>query len=463
MRQATGTILVVDDDADMCETLATDLVARGFEPSWCTSADEAFLQLSQREFDVVVTDLQMGGMSGIQLCERIVANRPDIPVIVITAFGSLDTAVAAIRAGAYDFLTKPFEFEQLALTVERAVGHRALQEELRRLRLAVAENQKFNKLVGASASMRQLFDMLARVGETDTSVLITGESGTGKELVARALHERSRRREGPFVAINCAAMPEGLFESELFGHTKGAFTDAKASRPGLFLRAHEGTLFLDEIGDMPLGLQSKLLRALQERKVRPVGGDQEYAFDARIVAATNRDLEGAVEKGRFREDLYFRLNVIQIAVPPLRGRGNDVLVLAQHFLEGFAARAGKSVSKISTEAADKLLSYFWPGNVRELENCMERAVALARYDQIVVDDLPEKIRDYETSHVILASDDPADLVPMDEVERRYILRVLKVLGGNKSQAAKVLGYDRKTLYRRLERYGIEGEPGEAAS
>jgi two-component system, NtrC family, response regulator AtoC len=446
-------ILVVDDEADMCETIAADLSARGFQVTWRTSPEEAFLLLAQQEFDVVVTDLQMPGMSGVQLCERIVQNRPDIPVIVITAFGSMDTAIASIRAGAYDFLPKPFPFEQLAVTAERALRYRALQQEVRRLRLAVAETRSFQDLVGESPRMRELYDLVDRVAQTDSSVLVQGESGTGKELVARALHRRSARSEGPFVAINCAAMPEGLFESELFGHVKGAFTDARADRQGLFLQADGGTIFLDEVGELSPPLQSKLLRAIQERTIRPVGGDTEHPFDARIVAASNRDLETAIEEGRFREDLYFRLNVIKIAVPPLRARGTDVLVLAQHFLEHFAGRADRPVTGISAEAADKLSSYFWPGNVRELQNCIERAVALARYEKIVVEDLPEKIRDYQTSHVLIASDDPADLVPMEEVERRYVLRVMSSVDGNKSQAAKILGYDRKTLYRRLERYG----------
>jgi DNA-binding NtrC family response regulator len=284
-------------------------------------------------------------------------------------------------------------------------------------------------------------------------VLITGESGTGKELVARALAARSRRRAGPFVAINCAAMPEALLESELFGHGKGAFTDAKTARTGLFLQANGGVLFLDEIGEMPLALQPKLLRALQERKVRPLGGDSETAFDARLVAATNRDLETAVEQRRFREDLFYRINVITVALPPLRARGNDVLLLAQHYVQHFAGQFGKNVTGLSSPAAERLCSYGWPGNVRELQNCMERAVALTRFAEIVVEDLPDKIRSYRRSHVVVASDDPTELVPLDEIERRYILRALEALGGNRTLTAQVLGLDRKTLYRKLRSYG----------
>jgi two-component system response regulator HydG len=288
---------------------------------------------------------------------------------------------------------------------------------------------------------------------------VTGETGTGKELVARALHDRSPRSKAPFVAVNCAAVPEPLLESELFGHVRGAFTDAQRARTGLFVRATTGTLFLDEIGELPLTLQPKLLRALQERKVRPVGSDEEVPFDVRLVAATNRDLESAVEENRFREDLFFRINVIHIPMPPLRARAGDVLLLAQHFVDRYATQAGKSVKGIAPAAAERLLAYSWPGNVRELENCIERAIALTSYEQITVDDLPEKIRSYRRSHVLVASDDPAELVPLEEVERRYILRVMEAVGGSKTQAAQVLGVGRRTLYRKLEQYGRGGGGG----
>jgi two-component system response regulator HydG len=448
-----GRVLIVDDDQGMCELLQSGMSRRGFESVWRTNADEAFQLLSSEDYDVVVTDLNMQGMGGIELCRRIVENFPGIPVVVVTAFGSLETAIAAIRAGAYDFITKPFEVDQLALTLERAVKHRQLQEEVKRLRQAVDEARRFDDMIGASSAIQEVFDLVLRVAETQATVLITGESGTGKELVARALHGRGKRAEGKFIAVNCAAMPEQLLESELFGHVKGAFTDAKSARTGLFVEASGGTLFLDEIGEMPMGMQVKLLRALQERSVRPIGGTTEVPFDTRIVAATNRDLETEVEDARFREDLFYRINVVRIHVPPLRSRGSDVLLLSQHFIERFAAENGKRVGGLSSGAAEKLLAYNWPGNVRELQNCMERAVALTRFDQVVVDDLPERIRDYRASRVILDSEDPAELLPMEEVERRYILRVLEAVGGNKTQAAEVLGFDRKTLYRKLERFG----------
>ncbi len=301
--------------------------------------------------------------------------------------------------------------------------------------------------------MVEVYDLLERIADSETTVLITGESGTGKEVVARELHGRSRRKTGPFVAINCAAMPESLLESELFGHARGAFTDARQAREGLMLRASGGTLFLDEIGEMPLGIQPKVLRALQERTVRPVGESHELPFDARIVTATNRDLESAIEDKTFREDLYYRINVINISLPPLRARGGDVLLLAQHFLAHFADVSGKEVHGLSAAAAKQLMAYPFPGNVRELQNCIERAVALTRGEEIQVEDLPDRIRKHESRNVIVASDDPSDLVPLEEVERRYILRVLAAVEGNKSLAARILGLGRKTLYRRLEAWG----------
>jgi len=456
-----GRILIIDDDRSMCEILDSALRRRDFEVAWRTTPDEGLRALADQDFDVVVTDLNMQGMSGVDLCRQIAENREDIPVVVMTAFGSMETAVAAIRAGAYDFVTKPFEMDDIALTLERALRHRALREEVKRLKRAVDDSSKFDDIIGQSSAMEKAYDLLDRVADSDTTVLITGESGTGKELVARALHKRSPRNRGPFVAINCAAMPETLLESELFGHTRGAFTDARQARPGLFVKAQGGTLFLDEIGEMPMGMQAKLLRALQERTVRPVGGDVEVPFDARIVAATNRDLETEVEEKRFREDLFYRINVVRINVPPLRSRGSDVLLLAQHFIERYSAQGRSKVKGMSSGAADKLLSYPWPGNVRELQNCVERAVALARYDQIGVDDLPEKIRDFKSSRVIVETEDPSELLPMDEVERRYILRVLEAVGGNKTMAAQVLGFDRRTLYRKLERCGVAENKKEA--
>jgi two-component system response regulator AtoC len=444
-------VLIVDDDSEMVSMLRVGLAARGFEVTCAGSASQALEALAQSELDVVVTDLNMRGMNGLELCERIAGSRPELPVVVITAFGSLETAVLAMRAGAYDFIAKPFHLDALRLTLDRAARHRALRHELKVLRSAVSAARKFEELLGESPAMRRLYDVLERVSQLDSSVLISGESGTGKELVARALHRRSARAQGPFVAVNCAALPGSLLESELFGHARGAFTDARSAREGLFVQASGGTLFLDEIGELPLDLQPKLLRALEERRVRPLGGDGEVPFDVRLVSATNRDLQTAVEEKRFREDLYYRINVIPVALPPLRSRGNDVLLLAQHFLDILGApRAG--VTAISAPAAAKLLAYAWPGNVRELRNCIERALALARYSEIVVDDLPEPVRDYTRSRIVLDGDDPSGLVTMEEMERRYLLRVLEATGGNKTVAAQILGIDRATLYRKLERF-----------
>jgi DNA-binding NtrC family response regulator len=444
-------VLVADDDPDMRALVEAGLREVGFETRLCASAEEALALVPVEEFDVVVTDLQMPGMSGLELCERIVAARPDVPVVVITAHGTVDSAVGAIRAGAYDFVTKPIKLTPFQLVIERAARHHELAGEVRRLRESAAP-QQLGGILGSSTAMREVLSLVARVATTDSTVLVAGESGTGKELIARAIHQRSRRASGPFVAINCSAVPETLFESELFGHAKGAFTDAKSARSGLFLQASGGTLFLDEIGETPLAVQAKLLRVLQERTVRPVGGDHEIPFDVRVVAATNRDLEAAVEEGRFRQDLLWRVQVVRVELPPLKARGNDVLLLAQAALERFARAAGKRVVGISPAAAQKLLGYSWPGNVRELHNAIERAVALTRYEELTVDDLPERVRDYHSSQFIVAGEDPELLPPMEEVERRYVLRVLDSVHGNKALAARILGFDRKTLYRKLDSY-----------
>ena len=440
----------------MAAVIEQALVRRGYLATQQHSGDGAWEVLEREDYDVVITDINMRGMNGIELTERIVQNRHDVPVIVVTAFGSIETATAVLRAGAYDFITKPFEIEQLVVAVERAIQNSRLRDEVKRLREEVARTKPTSELLGDSPTMRKVHETIARVAETDATVLVTGESGTGKELVARALHKRSKRADGPFIAINCAAMPETLLESELFGHAKGAFTDAKTAKKGLFLEASNGTLFLDEIGEMPPGMQAKLLRALEERSVRPVGSSTETPFDARILAATNRDLESLVESGRFREDLYYRVNVVQLALPPLRARGGDVLALAQHFITRYSEPMGKKVHGFSSAVGERLLAYAWPGNVRELQNCIERALALARFEELTVDDLPPKVRDFRPSFVVVATEDPTDLVTMEEVERRYIQRVMEAVGQNKTQAAKVLGFDRTTLYRKLERYKLGG-------
>ena len=457
MTATKPSVLVIDDDPGMREMLAARLTARGFRTAPCASGAEGIEQLQRGDWEVVVSDVNMKGMDGVELCRRVLEQRPQLPVILITAFGSMELAIRAIRAGAYDFLPKPFEIDQLVLAIERGATLARLTEEVQRLRRAVAP-PGFGTLIGESPQMAELYGVLGKVAESAAPVLITGESGTGKELVARAIHDAGARAAGPFVAVNCAAMPAQLLESELFGHEKGAFTDARAAKPGLFSAADGGTIFLDEIGELPLEVQPKLLRALQERAVRPVGATAEVAFDARVIAATNRDLETMVEERAFREDLYFRINVLQVALPPLRSRGGDVLVLARHFLDRIAARAQKRIVGFSPEAAQKLVAYGWPGNVRELENCIERAVALASFDQIAVGDLPEKVRAFRGSQLVLSTDDPTTLVTLEELERRYVARVLESVAGNKAAAARILGIERKTLYRMLERWGGRG-PG----
>jgi DNA-binding NtrC family response regulator len=458
----TTRILIVDDELGMCEMLQSRLATRGFTTEARTSPREAIGLLTSQDFDAVVADINMRELNGVEFCRLVLEARSDMPVILITAFGTMSMAIEAMRAGAHDFLPKPFEIEQLARTIERAVTIVGLRDEVRRLKQAVEQGTRPEHLIGKSPEMAALSALITRIADCNASVLITGESGTGKELVARAIHDQSPRARGPFVAVNCAAMPEQLLESELFGHAKGAFTDARTAKKGLFLTADGGTIFLDELAELPVGLQAKLLRALQERTIRPVGSDTEVPFDARVLSATNRDLEAMIEQRRFRQDLYFRVNVIQVELPPLRGRGGDVLLLAQHFLERISARAHKAIEGFGPAAAARLLAYPWPGNVRELQNTVERAVALASFARIEVSDLPEKIRDYRTAQIVLDTDDPTGLISLEELERRYVLRVLEAVYGNKSAAARVLGIERKTLYRMLERWRQAQVPPVAA-
>jgi two-component system response regulator HydG len=446
-------VLAVDDEQETCDLLKMSLEREGFAVTTCTSAEAALELVGAVDFDLVITDLSMPEMGGLELCERVLGTRPNVPVVVITGQGSLETAIGAMRVGAYDFITKPVDPKLLAVAATRALRHKGLADEVKRLRTEVAIDEiTIPSVVGSSASMRRVFTLVQRVADSEAGVLIHGETGTGKELVARAIHDRGRRKEGPFVAINCAAVPASLIESELFGHERGAFTDAKVQRTGLFLQADGGTLFLDEIGELPLEVQPKLLRSLQERKVRPVGSNREIPFDARVIAATNRVLEDEVYERRFREDLFYRINVVKIDVPPLRERGGDVLHLARHFLTIYAERHGKHEIDLSPAAAEKLISYSWPGNVRELENCIDGAVALARASRIEIDDLPEKVKSFRPERFVVSANQPEEIVTIDELERRYILRVLSLVGGNKSRAAQVLGFDRRTLYRKLERY-----------
>jgi DNA-binding NtrC family response regulator len=454
-------ILVVDDDRAMREMLASLFREQGFRVTEAASADEATKLLGESEFDVVLSDIKMPGKSGIQMVGDVRRLRPDTPVILMTAFGSIDSAVEAMRAGAFDYVRKPFEPDVVQLTVERALERRALEEENRRLRRAVDQTSSLGDLIGTSSAMRDIFALIRRVAHSKASVLITGESGTGKEMVARAIHFHGPRAAKPFLPINCTAIPEGLLESELFGHVRGAFTGAHATKRGLFEKAAGGTLFLDEIGDMGPGLQSKLLRVLQDREIRPVGGTQSVKVDVRIIAATNRDLVREMEEGRFREDLYYRLNVIPIEIPPLRERPEDIPALA----EGFVRKHCEGKRRfLAGEAFERLAAHPWKGNARELENVIERALALTDAAEIGPDDLP-----------IAAAAKPADAAPAGEslrewarreislhdLEELYIQEILARTGGNKVRAARILGIDRKTLYRRAERSARTGAAGES--
>ncbi len=457
-------VLCVDDDQYQCDLFEACLTRLGYDVAVTTSPNDALERIANEAFDVVVTDLGMGEMDGLVLCERVLGTRPGIPIVVVTGQGSMESAIGAMRAGAYDFLAKPVEPKLLGIAVGRAAQHHRLHSEVQRLKDALADPPSGLPLFGESPVMRRVNELVARVGASDASVLIQGETGTGKELVARAVHAASSRKDAPFVALNCAAVPPSLLESELFGHSRGAFTDAKNARQGLFMHASGGTLFLDEIGEMPFEMQAKLLRTLQERTVRPVGANTEVPFDVRIVTATHRDLEHEVEEQRFRQDLFYRINVVRIDVPPLRERGSDVLKLAAFFLKRMSTRSPKGRLDLSPAVAERLLAYDWPGNVRELENCIERAVALARFDHLAVEDLPEKIRAYREDRFVVSADDASEIVSLSELERRYIVRVVKMLKGNKSRAAQLLGLDRRTLYRKLEKYeGITSQPESTAS
>jgi len=447
-----GRILIVDDEVEMCRLLMADLNLRGFSCEFSTSASEALEMVRAGDYDAVLTDLVMPELSGVELCDRIVANSPEVPVVVMTAFGSMDAVIEILRASAFDFVPKPLDTDFLTLVLRRAVDHRRLVESVRRLSHPVDTSDGFPDLLGRGRAMQEVKRHVLQVAPTDVSVLITGESGTGKELVARAICQASKRKEKPFVVVNCAALPAALMESELFGHERGAFTDAREARKGLFREAHGGTLFLDEVGEIPLELQPKLLRALEDRNIRPVGSSVERAVDVRIVAATNRDLPDAVAEGSFREDLYYRIHVVEIALPPLRERGADVIELANHFVVRFAHAFDKRVKGLSEEAAARLADYTWPGNVRELRNALERAVALTQHEKITVRDLPDAVRRSASTPRFRGNRRPGELPTLAELERDYILEVLSLVGDKRSEAARILGLDRKTLYRKLKRF-----------
>lgn len=464
-------VLVIDDDAGMRSMVADFLRTEGYSVTECGLASDAMSKINNGEFDfqdsksqithrpnaprldLVLTDLNMPGMTGLEFVSQFKEKAPHIPVILITAFGSIETAIEAIKKGAYDYTTKPFKLAEMSVTVARALKFRSLQLENSRLYREIQQTQSFSKIIGKSPGMREVFDLIQRVSGANANVLISGESGTGKERVARAIHDEGPRRSKPFVAINCTAIPESLLESELFGYAKGAFTGAVGRKRGLFEEANGGTIFLDEIGDMNLALQAKLLRVIQERKIRSVGETVDKDIDVRIIAATHKDLKAAIKNGGFREDLYYRLAVIPIVIPPLRHRKEDIPLLADHFLKKYSAANRSKVIGFSKEAMAALMSLQWEGNVRELENVIERAVVLARGELIETADLPQASQgDVES---FMAGVQASGALPtIEELEKRYMKFVLEKTGGKKEKAAQVLGINRRTLYRKEREYGF---------
>ncbi|HXU89401.1 MAG TPA: sigma-54 dependent transcriptional regulator [Methylomirabilota bacterium] len=433
-------VLVVDNDPEMVKLLRQQLEADGFEVSSAATGADGLAALGREEYDVVLTDLVMDDVDGLAVLAEAQRRQPAARVILMTAFASLETAIAAMRQGAYDYLSKPFKLAEATVAVRRAAEDLRLREENRRLRDEVGRRYSFAQLLGESPAMQSVFEQIEAVARSESTILLVGESGTGKELVARAIHWNGPRRDRAFVAVNCAAIPDGLLESELFGHEKGAFTGADRKRRGLFTEASGGTIFLDEIGDMSLALQAKLLRALQDKTVRAVGGNEEVRLDVRVISATNRDIEALVRQGSFREDLYYRLAVIPIRLPSLRERVEDVPLLARHFLERTAATLGKRVDGFTEDAMAWLQKQRWPGNIRQLENVVERAATLCRTPWITVADL--------STELIGVSGPAGTLRPtLEQLERDYIARVLAETKGDKNAAARILGVSVRTLQR----------------
>ncbi len=453
MTQDPIAVLLVDDDESFRRVQEYQLTQAGYEVTSCGDAPGALASFQERLHDVVVTDVRMPGLDGLELLARLKAVSPETPVVVVTGHGTIETAVEAMKQGAFDFLTKPFPRDQLRLTLQRALELARLRQENRELRRAVEGRFSFQNLIGSAPPMKRLYDALELVAPTDSTVLISGETGTGKELVARALHYNSARRQGPFATLNCGAIPESLIEAELFGHSKGAFTGAHAERKGKFESADGGTLFLDEVGEIPLMLQPKILRVLQSGEVDRIGADRPVKVDVRIVAATNRDLEAMVAERTFRQDLYYRLAVVPVRVPPLRERREDIPLLAQHFLDRMAERAGRPTLRLPPEAFGLFDRYGWPGNVRELENLIERLVVMSREETLDLSLLPEAIRSGEAtggSAFVL----PREGVNLEEVERDLIRQALDRSAGNRTQAARDLGLTRNTLLYRMQKYGL---------
>jgi DNA-binding NtrC family response regulator len=453
------TILVVDDEKNIREGLAEALGLDGYKVRTAADGAEGLRAVDSGDVDLVITDLKMPALSGSDLLRTVAGRYPGLPVIILTGHGTIEDAVDAMRFGAFDFLTKPVNLDHLSLLVKRALESRELARKNSELEAEVENQKRTSSIIGSSPEMKRIFDLLRRVAPTKASVLITGESGVGKELVADAIHNLSPRRAGPLIKVHCAALAESLLESELFGHEKGAFTGAQARKRGRFELANEGTLFLDEIGEINQNVQIKILRVLQERRFERVGGEETVETDVRIVAATNRDLKKEIAEGRFREDLYYRLNVVNIHVPPLRERRDDIPVLAMAFLKEFAQENGKHLDGFDTKARSALYAWTWPGNVRELRNCVESAVVMSRGAMVGIDDLPPSVR---------SSGEERDIrVPagssLADAEKILIRETLAAQNGNKSRTAEILGIGRKTLYQKIEDYAIETEGASGAA
>lgn len=461
MKHEKARILAVDDDREMRTLLHDFLGKEGYSVTSLSSAVEALQLIRERvaqgtePFDLVISDIKMAQMDGMQFLSTLKSEIPELPVILVTGHGSIDTAIEAMRKGAFHYLVKPFKLSEVSINVERAIEKRTLSLDVQRLRKELKQGWGLKDIIGKSAGMKSVFDLVERVADSTANILIQGESGTGKEVVARAIHSLGPRAKQPFIAINCTAIPEALLESELFGHAKGSFTGAAGQKKGLFEEADGGTLFLDEIGDMSPSLQSKLLRVLQERKIRPVGANNFVDVDVRIIAATHKDLKAGIRENTFREDLFYRLSVIPILIPPLRERTDDIPLLAEHFLEKYsvanAVNGSPRVRNLSKGALAKLLRFRWQGNVRELENVIERAVVLARGSVIEESDLPESdVGNVEDTFKGLSGDFPT----LSQLEERYIGVVLRKTAGRKDRAAQILGVNRRTLYRKEREYGF---------
>lgn len=449
-------ILIVDDDSSHLSMLATLVSGWGYEVRKAEDGAEAVEAVRKTPFDAVLMDVRMAVMDGITALREIKEYNPAVPVLIMTAYSSVEAAVTAIKAGAYDYLTKPLDFDALKFTLERALDHARLETENMALKQQLPGGFKSVNMIGNCRAMRELMELIATVAPSEATVLVTGESGTGKEMIAKAIHLNSPRHNKPLVAVNCAALSETLLESELFGHEKGAFTGADKRREGRFMLANKGTIFLDEIGEIPQPIQAKLLRAIQEREIQRVGGDMPLPVDVRIIAATNKNLGDEVLAGRFREDLFYRLNVISIKAPPLRERREDIPELAKHFIGIYGKRNGKELKGLTPKAMDLLLNHDWPGNVRELENAIERSVILARGEYVTERELPMNMAD---SGPAAKAGQTANLsgMSLEEMERQAITETLSATGGNKSEAARRLGITRATLHNKLKKYDLPGD------